>query len=227
MIDARSVVPQHRQRIILVGFKPGRAFEFPEFPAEGPKLASILDAEAQPVRGEIFVEAAQKKIPKLRQERHLLWMANTYTQIYIQVVFAVEGRQSLIAPEHNDELQKYITGIVSAQKHKLIAINNLPDHLHLLVGLRPDAALSELVRDIKANSSQFINEKRWVLGRFSWQEGFGAFSYSRSQLGAVIRYIKNQQKHHARKSFLDEYTALLDKFEVEYDQRYIFKPIDG
>ena len=137
-------------------------------------------------------------------------------------MFAVEGRQSLIALEHNDELQKYITGIVSA----LIAINNMPDHLHLLVGLRPDAALSELVRDIKANSSRFINEKRWVMGRFSWQEGFGAFSYSRSQLGAVIRYIENQQKHHAKKSFLDEYTALLDKFEVENDQRYIFKPID-
>ncbi len=164
---------------------------------------------------------------KLRKERHHLRMANTYTQIYIQVVFAVEGRQSLVAPEHNDELQKYITGIVSAQRHKLIAINNMPDHLHLLVGLRPDAALSELVRDIKSNSSRFINEKRWVKGRFSWQEGFGAFSYSRSQLGAVIRYIQNQQKHHATKSFLDEYMALLDKFEVEYDQRYIFKPIDG
>ncbi len=153
-------------------------------------------------------------------------MANTYSQIYVQVVFAVEGRQSLIAPGHNDELQKYITGIVSAQKQKLIAINNMPDHLHMLVGLKPDMALSDLVRDVKAGSSKFINEKRWVPGRFSWQEGFGAFSYSRSQLGAVIRYIENQQKHHAEKSFLDEYTALLDKFEVEYDERYIFKPLD-
>jgi putative transposase len=147
-------------------------------------------------------------------------MANTYTQIYIHVVFAVEGRQNLIQPEHNDELQKYITGIVSAQKHKLIPINNMPDHLHLLVGLRPDASLSQLVRDIKANSSRFINEKRWVMGRFSWQEGFGAFSYSRSQLGVVIRYIENQQKHHARKSFREEYTALLEKVGVEYDPRY-------
>jgi REP element-mobilizing transposase RayT len=103
----------------------------------------------------------------------------------------------------------------------------MPDHLHLLVGLRPDAALSDWVRDIKANSSRFINEKRWVMGRFSWQEGFGAFSYSRSQLGAVICNIENQQKHHANQSFLDEYTAPLNKFEVEYDQRYIFKPIDG
>ena len=141
-------------------------------------------------------------------------------------MFAVEGRQSLIKPEHNDELQKYITGIVSGQKQKLIAINNMPDHLHLLVGLRPDAALSDLVRDIKANSSRFIREKNWVPGRFSWQEGFGAFSYSRSQLGTVVRYIENQQAHHARKSFRDEYTELLERFGVEYDQRYIFKPLD-
>jgi putative transposase len=150
-------------------------------------------------------------------------MANTYTQIYIHVVFAVEGRQNLIPPGHNDELQKYITGIVSSQKHKLIAINNMPDHLHLLAGLRPDAALSDLIRDVKAGSSKFINEKRWMMGRFSWQEGFGAFSYSRSQLGTVIRYIENQQKHHAKKSFRDEYVELLEKFGVEYDRRYIFK----
>jgi putative transposase len=99
----------------------------------------------------------------------------------------------------------------------------MPDHLHLLVGLRPDASLSDLVRDIKANSSRLINEKRWVMGRFSWQEGFGAFSYSRSQLGTVIRYIENQPEHHAKKSFRDEYTALLEKFGVEYDPKYIFR----
>src|SRR6202142_1073929 len=153
-------------------------------------------------------------------------MANTYTQIYIHVVFAVEGRQNLIKPEHNNELQKFITGIVSGQKQKLIAINNMPDHLHLLVGLRPDSTLSDLVRDVKANSSKFVREKRWVAGRFSWQEGFGAFSYSRSQLGAVIRYIANQQKHPARKSFREEYVELLEKFQVNYDQRYIFKTDD-
>jgi REP element-mobilizing transposase RayT len=150
-------------------------------------------------------------------------MANTYTQIYIHAVFAVEGRQNLIKPEHNDELQKYIAGIVSGQKQKLIAINNIPDHLHLLTGLRPDAALSDLMRDVKAGSSKFINEQHWVAGKFSWQEGFGAFSHSRSQLGTVIRYIENQQKHHARRSFREEYVELLDKFNVEYDQRYIFK----
>jgi|ERR1700722_3701589 len=150
-------------------------------------------------------------------------MANTYTQIYIHVVFAVEGRQTLIEPAHNDELQKFITGIVSAQKQKLIAINNMPDHAHLLVGLQPDMALSDLVGGIKAGSSNLINRKRWVKGRFSWQEGFGAFSYSRSQLGTVIRYIQNQQKHHAVKSFREEYVALLKRFNVEYDERYIFK----
>jgi REP-associated tyrosine transposase len=153
-------------------------------------------------------------------------VANTYTQIYIHIVFAVEGRQSLIHPGHNSELQKYICGIISSQKHKLLAINNMPDHLHLLVGMRPDAALSDLVRDIKANSSRFINEKRWFPGRFAWQEGFGAFSYSRSQIGAVIRYIEDQPKHHARKSFLEEYTEFLDRFGVKFDKRYIFKPAD-
>ena len=150
-------------------------------------------------------------------------MANTYTQIYIHIIFAVEGRQSLIQPEHNDELQKYITGIVTGQKEKLIAVNNMPDHLHLLIGLKPDLSLSELVRDIKANSAKFINEKRWVAGRFSWQEGFGAFSYSRSQIDQVVRYIVNQQKHHAKHAFRDEYVGLLEKFGISFDRRYIFK----
>lgn len=154
-------------------------------------------------------------------------MANTYTQIYIHVVFAVEGRQNLIKPEHNDELQKYITGIVSGQKQKLIAINNMPDHVHMLIGLQPDLALSDLMRDIKANSSKFINEKRWVIGRFSWQEGFGAFSYARSQLDTVIRYIQDQQRHHAKKSFREEYVELLEKFGVAYDKRYICKTGEG
>jgi REP element-mobilizing transposase RayT len=138
-------------------------------------------------------------------------------------VFAVEDRRNLIAPEHNVELQKYITGIVTAQKHKLIAINNMPDHLHMLIGLRPDAALSDLIRDVKAGSSKFINEKHWMIGRFSWQEGFGAFSYARSQLDTVIRYIQNQQKHHVKKSFREEYVELLEKFNVDFDARYIFK----
>lgn len=166
-----------------------------------------------------------KNIFKLRQEWHLPSTANTYTQIYIHVVFAVEGRQNLISQNHNSELQKYITGIVTAQYQKMLVINNMPDHLHMLIGLRSDSSLSDLVRDVKAGSSKFINGNRWVPGRFSWQEGFGAFSYSRSQLGVIIRYIENQQKHHAIKSFREEYLELLEKFCVKYDQRYIFKPV--
>ena len=154
-------------------------------------------------------------------------MANTYTQIYIQVVFAVQGRQSLLQPERNDELQKYITGIVTNQGQKLIAINNMPDHVHVLIGQKPTIALSDLVRDIKAGSSGFINERRWVAGRFSWQEGFGAFSYGHSQLGAVIGYIENQQEHHRRRSFAEEYEQLLERFHIPHDERYVFQPIEA
>ena len=152
-------------------------------------------------------------------------MANTYSQIYIQIVFAVEGRQNLIDPQRNDELQKYITGIVTAQRQKLIAINNMPDHAHILIGQRPDSMLSDWVGDIKSGSTNFINRNHWVKGRFNWQEGFGAFSYSRSHLDTVISYVQNQQRHHKKHSFHDEYVALLDKFDVPYDERYIFKPI--
>lgn len=153
-------------------------------------------------------------------------MANTYTQIYIHVVFAVQGRQSLIRREHNDEIQKYITGIVTNQGQKLIAINNMPDHVHILLGQKPNRALSDLVRDIKAGSSGFINDRRWVAGRFAWQEGFGAFSYGHSQLSTVMGYIQNQQQHHRRRTFTQEYLALLDRFHVPHDERYIFQPID-
>jgi putative transposase len=152
-------------------------------------------------------------------------MANTYTQIYVQIVFAVQGRQSLIRPQHNDELQKYMTGIISGQGQKLIAIDNMPDHFHILVGQTPSVALSDLVRGLKAGSSGFINDRRWVLGRFSWQEGFGAFSYAHSQLDAVIRYIQNQQKHHRHKTFQEEYLELLKRFNVPHDERYTFKPV--
>ncbi len=152
-------------------------------------------------------------------------MANTYSQIYIQIVFAVESRQTLIDPAHNDEIQKYITGIVTAQRQKLIAINNMPDHVHILIGQRADSELSKLVGEIKTGASNFINRHRWIKGRFNWQEGFGAFSYSRSQLSDVVGYIQNQQRHHQKRSFRDEYLSLLKKFNVSYDERYIFKPI--
>jgi REP element-mobilizing transposase RayT len=153
-------------------------------------------------------------------------MANTYTQIYIQVVFAVQGRQSLVRPERKEELQKYMTGIVSRQGQKLIAIHCMLDHTHVLIGLRPNIALSDLVGDIKTGSTNHINEQRWVPGRFSWQEGFGAFSYSHSQLKGVIDYIRDQVAHHARKTFRQEYLAFLKKYEVSHDERYIFRPVD-
>jgi len=152
-------------------------------------------------------------------------MANTYTQIYIQVVFAVQGRQNLIRPSRKEELHKYITGIITRQGHKLLAIHCMPDHTHILIGLKPGMALSDLVREIKTGSTNFINENRWVTGRFAWQEGFGAFSYSHSQLTGVIQYIRNQEQHHAKKSFHDEYLEFLEKFSVAYDERYLFQPL--
>ena len=152
-------------------------------------------------------------------------MANTYTQIYLQIVFAVQGRQSLIRREHKEELHKYITGIITRQGQKLLSIHAMPDHVHILVGLKPSMALSDLVRDIKTGSTNHINEQHWVVGRFAWQEGFGAFSYSHSQLGDVIGYIHHQEHHHATKTFGDEYREFLEKFNVPYDERYAFQPV--
>ncbi len=149
-------------------------------------------------------------------------MADTYTQIYIQAVFAVQGRQSLIRNEWRDELFKYITGIVRNQDQKLYVINGIPNHIHLLLSLKPTVTLSDLIRDIKANSSKFINENRWVMGKFQWQEGFGAFSYGHSQLDFVIAYIKNQAEHHRKKTFKEEYLALLKKFNINYNEKYLF-----
>ena len=153
-------------------------------------------------------------------------MTNTYSQIYIQTVFAVDGRLSLIRPDFKEELYKYITGIVRSKKQKLIAINGMSDHVHILIGLKPAMALADLVRDIKADSSDFINRKKWIRGRFCWQEGYGAFSYGHSQLDTIIRYIQNQEQHHRRRSFKDEYLAWLKKFEVPFEEKYIFQFIE-
>ena len=153
-------------------------------------------------------------------------MANTYTQIYIQVVFAVQGRYNMIRKEHKEELNKFITGIIRNKKQKLIAINNMPDHAHIFIGMKPSIALSDLVRDIKNNSSTFINEKKWVRRKFNWQEGFGAFSYGHSQMDAVVKYIQNQEEHHARKTFKEGYLELLKRFHVEYDEKYLFKWVE-
>jgi putative transposase len=149
-------------------------------------------------------------------------MANTYSQIYIQVVFAPEGRQNLIRKEYKEELHKYMTGIVTERRQKLLAVHCMPDHVHILIGLKPSLALSDLVRDVKNASTNFINGKRWALGRFSWQEGFGAFSYGHSQLTGIINYIRDQERHHDRRTFREEYVRFLKKYEIEHDERFIF-----
>lgn len=150
-------------------------------------------------------------------------MANTYTQLYIQLVFVVKHRQNLISKHNREELQKYISGIVQNRGHKLLAIFCMPDHTHLLVGLKPSQSISDLARDIKSSSSNFINEKRWIQGVFSWQVGFGAFSYAHSQIGNVIRYIENQEEHHREKTFKAEHFEFLNDFKVEYDEKYLFE----
>ena len=153
-------------------------------------------------------------------------MANTYTQIHIQAVFAVQNRECTISKRWKDELYKYITGIVQNNNHKLLAINGMPDHIHILIGLRPTQSVSDLLQDIKGSSSKWINEKKLVAGKFSWQAGFGAFSYSKSELSRVINYINNQQKHHEKKTLINEYLQLLKIHEIEFDERYVFQPID-
>lgn len=150
-------------------------------------------------------------------------MANTYSQIYIQIVFTVKGRQNLIKRQNREELHKYITGIVTNRGQKLISVFAMPDHVHLLVGLKPNQSIADLVRDIKAGSSKFISDNRWVKGKFSWQEGYGAFSYSKSQIDRVIKYISKQEAHHKKKTFQEEYLEFLDRFGIEYDRKYLFE----
>ncbi len=153
-------------------------------------------------------------------------MPNTYTQIYIQIVFAVKGRKNLIAKQNREELHKYITGIVQNREQKMLSIFSMPDHTHLLVGIKPNIAISDLVRDIKAGSSKFINDNHWINGKFNWQEGFGAFSYSKSQIDNVSKYILNQEEHHKKQTFKEEYLDFLHKFEIEFDEKYLFEWIE-
>lgn len=153
-------------------------------------------------------------------------MANTYSQIYIQIVFTVKGRENLIKKENREELHKFITGIVSNREQKLLAIFAMPDHVHILIGIKPNITISDLVRDIKAGSSKFINDSKWINGKFNWQEGYGAFSYSKSHLDNVIKYILNQEEHHKKQTFKEEYLGFLEKFQIEYDERYLFEWIE-
>ncbi|MEO5594249.1 MAG: IS200/IS605 family transposase [Chitinophagaceae bacterium] len=150
-------------------------------------------------------------------------MANTYTQLHIQFVFAVKYRATLIQKEWKDELHKYITGIINSNGHKMLQINGMPDHIHILTGLRPAQSISSLVQNIKTESSKWIKEKKFCSSAFAWQEGYGAFSYSKSHVANVIRYIQNQEAHHKKQTFLNEYRHFLQVFEIEYEEQYIFK----
>ncbi|MBK7561787.1 MAG: IS200/IS605 family transposase [Chitinophagaceae bacterium] len=150
-------------------------------------------------------------------------MSGTFSQIYIQLVFAVKGRENLISNNWKTELHKYIAGTIKGKGQKPIIVNGMSDHIHAFIGLRPVMALSDLVRDIKNNASNFINDKKLVKGKFAWQEGYGAFSYSHSHIGKVYDYILNQEKHHKKKTFKQEYLDFLKKFEVDYDEKYLFE----
>ena len=152
-------------------------------------------------------------------------MSNTYTQIHIQSVFAVQNRISLINDSFKEKLYLYIAGIISNCGHKLLAINGMPDHVHIVFGMRPIQSISDLMKNLKQDSSKWINKMKLVDGRFNWQDGYGAFSYSKSQLPGLITYVQNQEMHHKKISFLEEYKNILDQLEIEYDPRYLFHEI--
>ena len=154
-------------------------------------------------------------------------MAGTFSQIQVQVVFAVKRRENLLQKPWCDEVYKYMSGVVKAKNQKPIIVNGFSDHVHLLIGLRPSMALSDLVRDVKNNSSKFINDNKFIRGKFSWQEGYGAFSYSQSQIKRVYHYILNQEKHHGARPFKAEYTDFLRKFDVPFDPQYLFDRDEG
>ena len=150
-------------------------------------------------------------------------MANTYTQIYVHIVFSVKNRKCLIQKFVKETINKYITGIVKNRKCKLLSINSMPDHIHILIAMHPENSVSSLVREIKSSTSKFINSEKHLGYKFQWQVGFGAFSYSHSHVDAVIKYIQNQEEHHRAKTFKDEYLDLLQKFNVKYDLKYVFE----
>jgi REP element-mobilizing transposase RayT len=154
-------------------------------------------------------------------------MANTYTQLFIQLVFSPIRKTALIRDSYEINLHKYITGIITNKGHKMICINGTEDHIHILISLNPEYSISSLVQEVKRSSSIWINDNKFCLGRFEWQSGFGAFSYSKSQLKNVIVYIGNQKEHHKKVSFLDEYKTFLNNLDVEYDPRYIFKELQN
>lgn len=152
-------------------------------------------------------------------------MANTYTQIHIHLIFAVKFRKALIHSELKERLHQYFTGMIQNNDHKMLQINSMPDHIHMLIGMRPVQSLSSLVQNIKNESSKWINTNRLCDSKFQWQNGFGAFSYSKSQVNTVVKFIQNQELHHSKKTFLEEYISFLEAFEVDWDEKYIFKEL--
>lgn len=150
----------------------------------------------------------------------------TYTQIYLQFVFAVKFREALIQPEFQKEVFPFIAGLVNSMGHKSYAVNGMPDHVHILMSFNPKNSPSETIKEIKRASSNFINDKKWFPGKFQWQAGYGCFSYSKSQIDRVVKYILNQKAHHRKKSFRNEYLDFLEKFEVDFDKRYLFEFFD-
>ena len=149
-------------------------------------------------------------------------MANTFSQIYLQFVFAVKNRQSLIPKENKEELHKYITGLVQNRNTKMLAVHSMPDHTHIFVGFKPAISIADFVKEIKVESNEFINAKNWTKQKFSWQEGYGVFSYSHSHIDKVIKYVLNQEEHHQVKTFREEYHQLLEKFEIPFEEKYLF-----
>jgi REP element-mobilizing transposase RayT len=153
-------------------------------------------------------------------------MANTYSQLYAQIIFSPKGRVNLINDRIKESVYKYILGVIKGNNQKPMIINGMPDHIHILIGFSPNIALSDLVRDIKANTTNYINVNKLVPGKFAWQRGFGAFSYSKSQISQVIKYINNQEQHHKIRTFREEYLELLNKFEIEFENKYLFEFYD-
>ncbi|WP_413669717.1 IS200/IS605 family transposase [Mucilaginibacter sp. Mucisp86] len=153
-------------------------------------------------------------------------MANTFSQIYLQFVFAVKDRYSLISKNNKEELHKYITALIQNRGIKLLAVNCMPDHIHIFVGFKPNLLISDFAKEIKVESNEFINSKGWVKGKFKWQEGYGVFSYSQSHIDSVIKYIQNQEIHHQKRTFKQEYLELLEKFEIPFEEKYLFDFIE-
>lgn len=148
---------------------------------------------------------------------------NSYTQIYLQFVFAVKYRESIIQPRYQEEVFPFIAGLVDSMGHKSYSVNGMPDHVHLFMSFNPKVSPSETIKEIKRATTNFINDKKWFPGKFQWQEGYGCFSYSKSHIDNVVKYIINQKEHHCKVSFRDEYLDFLKKFDVDYDEKYLFE----